>query len=106
MNNRRCLSYAGSEFLAILSHEEAVQFVGDSGYAVPQVPPGLNTISMYFPTRDNLQALVINQVGFDEVKSDQGLELNGGSVYICLDRRWDKQRARYLLKALKNYLLE
>lgn len=105
MSERRYLSYAGSEFLAILSHAEAVQFVEDSGYVVPQVPTGFNTISMYFKTRDNLQAMVINQTGFVHEQSDNEEEINGGSVYICLDTRWDKQRARYLLKSLKNLLL-
>jgi hypothetical protein len=102
----RILSYAGSEFKAVLRHAEAQQFVERCGYLVPQVPVGFNTISMYFKTTDGLQAMVINQDGFEPDGDEQGRELNGASVYICLDRTLDWKRARYLLKALKAFLLE
>ena len=35
-----------------------------------------------------------------------GPGVNGGSVFVCLDDKLDRQRARYLLKALKNYIME
>jgi len=105
MNDTRILSYAGSEFLAVLRHVDAVQFLEESGHALPAVPPGYNTISIYFTTPDRLQALALNQTGFARTLSDNEGEINGCSVFVCLDTRWDKQRTRYLLKELKKYLL-
>ena len=106
MKEIKRLDFAGSEFLAVLTHADAVQMLREAGYALPAIPEGFNTVSIYFTTADTLQAMAMNQTGFVPVQSDNEHEVNGCSVFVCLDDKLEKQRARYLLKGLKRHLLE
>ena len=106
MKETREISFAGSRFLGVLTHADVVEMLTEAGYALPGIPAGFNTVSIYFTTADKLQAMAMNQTGFVPVQSDNEREINGCTVVVCLDAKWERQRARYLLKALKNHLME
>lgn len=94
------INYLGVGILVIETHAEADRFLEENGWAIPAIPPGCNTSLFYFETKDGLQALAINQKGFQRGLEDNEQEVNGCSIFVCLDRNLDLIDARAVLKKL------
>jgi hypothetical protein len=78
--------------------------LADAGFAVPTIPAGCNTVLFFFETKDGFHALAVNQAGFvAEGKEEE--ELNGCSVYVCLDTALNLIIARCKLQLLIQHIL-
>jgi hypothetical protein len=94
----REITFQGVQLRVHSSHADADRILAESGWRVPQIPDGCNTALFYFQTKDGLQALAVNQRGFNPVAQDNEQQVNGCTVMICLDRKLDLIDARALLQ--------
>jgi hypothetical protein len=79
------IEFEGGRFLVELDHDSCLKLLADSGAALPAIPVGMNTIWAHFRTREGQFAAVIVQKEFEERETDMAREVNGASVYVCLD---------------------
>jgi hypothetical protein len=92
------INFEGVHLRVHSSHADADRILAENGWQVPSIPKGCNTALFYFQTKGGLQALAVNQRGFDPKATDNEQEINGCSVLICLDRTLDLIDARALLQ--------
>ena len=96
------LKFLDSTFVVHNDHASSDAILAAAGWNVPPIPAGCNTVLFYFETKNGFQALVINQTGF--VAEDKEEEVNGCSVYVCLDQSLDLIDARRKLQLLQQYI--
>ena len=98
------LNFLDSQVVVHTDHAGSEAVLAAAGCDVPQIPAGCNTVLFYFETKDGFQALAVNQAGF--VAEDPEEEVNGCSVYVCLDLSLNLIAARCKLQLLIQHIIQ